>query len=51
MSEAVKCRQGILDIVLCELSCWLDVDCQFMRAGRMDIPKNLSMIWRRNSSR
>ncbi|KAG2740631.1 hypothetical protein P692DRAFT_20840597, partial [Suillus brevipes Sb2] len=46
MSETVKCRQGILGMGLCELSCWLDVDGQFIRAGRIDMTKNLSMMER-----
>ncbi|KAG2746381.1 hypothetical protein P692DRAFT_20835948, partial [Suillus brevipes Sb2] len=41
MSEAVKCRQGILGMDLFELSL-----CAFMRAGRINMTKNLSMIWR-----
>ncbi|KAG2739273.1 hypothetical protein P692DRAFT_20841383, partial [Suillus brevipes Sb2] len=46
MSETVKCRQGILGMDLCELSCWLDVDYQFIRAGRIIMTKDLSMIER-----
>jgi hypothetical protein len=26
------------------MCCWLDVDCQFVRAGRIDMTTNLSMI-------
>jgi hypothetical protein len=47
MSEVVKCRQGILGIDLCEFFCWLDIDCQFIRAGRINMIKNLSMMERK----
>jgi hypothetical protein len=50
MSEAVKCRQGMLGMDLSELSsCAAGLTlkyCQFVRAGRMNMTKNLSMIWR-----
>jgi hypothetical protein len=47
--ETVKYRQGILQVGmdLCEFFCWLDVICQFIRAGRINMIKNLSMMERK----
>jgi hypothetical protein len=28
------------------MCCWLDIDCQFIRAGKIDMTTNLTMIER-----